>query len=31
QDERVVELFSPQGRALREQARHIPSCVVNAT
>ena len=32
QDERVVELFLTQkGRALREQARHIPSCIVNAS
>ncbi|MCO7246337.1 MULTISPECIES: MarR family transcriptional regulator [unclassified Halomonas] len=32
QDERVVELFlTDRGRAMREQARHIPSCVVNAS
>lgn len=32
QDERVVELFlTERGRAMREQARHIPSCVVNAS
>lgn len=32
QDERIVELFLTQkGRALREQARHIPSCIVNAS
>ncbi|MCA1773230.1 MAG: MarR family transcriptional regulator [Halomonas sp.] len=32
QDERVVELFLTQrGRSMREQARHIPSCVVNAS
>ena len=32
QDERVVELFlTDKGRSLREQARHIPSCVVNAS
>ena len=32
QDERVVELFlTEQGRAMREQARYIPSCVVNAS
>lgn len=32
QDERVVELFlTDQGRAMREQARHIPSCVVNTS
>jgi DNA-binding MarR family transcriptional regulator len=32
QDERVVELFlTDRGRAMREQARHIPNCVVNAS
>ncbi|SDO17646.1 MarR family winged helix-turn-helix transcriptional regulator [Vreelandella arcis] len=32
QDERVVELFlTDRGRAMREQARHIPSCVINAS
>ncbi|HBM29450.1 MarR family transcriptional regulator [Halomonas sp. CnH100-B] len=32
QDERVVELFlTDKGHALREQARHIPSCIVNAS
>ena len=32
QDERVVELFlTDKGRSLREQARHIPSCMVNAS
>ena len=32
QDERIVELFlTEKGRELREQARHIPSCVVNAS
>lgn len=32
QDERVVELFlTDRGHAMREQARHIPSCVVNAS
>lgn len=32
QDERVVELFlTDKGRSLREQARHIPGCVVNAS
>jgi len=32
QDERVVELFlTERGRAMREQARRIPSCVVNAS
>ncbi|MCW4148669.1 MULTISPECIES: MarR family winged helix-turn-helix transcriptional regulator [Halomonadaceae] len=32
QDERVVELFLTQhGRSMRERARHIPSCVVNAS
>lgn len=32
QDERVVELFlTDKGRALREQAYKIPSCVVHAS
>ena len=32
QDERIVELFlTDKGRALHEQARHIPSCIVNAS
>ncbi|SNY99159.1 MarR family winged helix-turn-helix transcriptional regulator [Halomonas sp. hl-4] len=31
-DERVVELFlTDRGQAMRKQARHIPSCVVNAS
>lgn len=31
-DERVVELFlTDKGRSLREQARHIPSCIVTAS
>lgn len=32
QDERVVELYlTDKGKALREQAYHIPSCVVHAS
>ena len=32
QDERVVELFlTDKGRSLREKARHVPSCIVNAS
>ncbi len=32
QDERVVELFlTEKGSSLREQARHIPSCIVHAS
>ncbi|RUR34173.1 MarR family winged helix-turn-helix transcriptional regulator [Vreelandella nanhaiensis] len=32
QDERIVELFlTDKGHALREQARHIPSCIINAS
>ncbi|SBR47327.1 MarR family winged helix-turn-helix transcriptional regulator [Halomonas sp. HL-93] len=32
QDERVVELFlTERGRTMREQAHHIPSCVINAS
>lgn len=31
-DERIVELFlSQKGRSLRKQARHIPSCVIDAS